>query len=139
MKVAILHYWFLLNGGGESVVDALLEIFPDADVFCLFADEESIPKGLPRHRLHVSGLAEIPFAKKLNRAVFPFYAACRRQFRFRWIRFGAVVGFALRSRASLRLDRHRSYQLLPYARPVHLGSGAEVYGRIAMVFTKYLR
>jgi len=28
MKVAILHYWFLLNGGGETVVDALLEIFP---------------------------------------------------------------------------------------------------------------
>ena len=44
MKVAILHYWFLLNGGGENVVDALLEIFPDADVFCLFADKEQRPQ-----------------------------------------------------------------------------------------------
>jgi glycosyltransferase involved in cell wall biosynthesis len=82
MRVAILHYWFLLNGGGESVVDALLEIFPDADVFCLFADEGSIPKGLAPQRLHLSALSEIPFAKKLNRAVFPFYAGAVGSFDF---------------------------------------------------------
>jgi len=82
MKVAILHYWFLLNGGGETVVDALLEIFPDADVFCLFADEGSIPKSLPPHRLRQSHLSKIPFAKKLNRAVFPLYAGAVGSFDF---------------------------------------------------------
>jgi glycosyltransferase involved in cell wall biosynthesis len=82
MKVAILHYWFLLNGGGESVVDSLLEIFPEADVFCLFADEGSVPKSLPRERLHLSGLAKIPFAKKLNRVIFPLYPGAIGSFNF---------------------------------------------------------
>lgn len=82
MKVAILHYWFLLNGGGESVVDALLEIYPDADVFCLMADRNSIPKGLPPDRLHCSPLARFPFANKLNRAIFPLYAGAVSSFDF---------------------------------------------------------
>jgi len=82
MRVAILHYWFLLKGGGESVVDALLEIFPDADVFCLFAEEGSIPRSLSPERLHRSELSGIPFANKLNRAVFPLYAAAVGSFDF---------------------------------------------------------
>jgi glycosyltransferase involved in cell wall biosynthesis len=82
MKVAILHYWFLLNGGGENVVDALLEIFPGADVFCLFADKGSIPKQLPLERLHVSSLSKIPFAKNLNRVMFPFYPGAVGAFDF---------------------------------------------------------
>ena len=82
MKVAILHYWFLLHGGGENVVDALLEVFPDADVFCLFANQNSIPKNLPPHRLHTSDLSRIPFARKLNRAAFPFYAGAVGSFDF---------------------------------------------------------
>ena len=82
MRVAILHYWFLLNGGGESVVDALLEIFPDADVFCLFADQASRPKGLAPHKLHESDLSKIPFAKRINRVVFPLYSGAVGSFNF---------------------------------------------------------
>src|SRR5215475_14393171 len=82
MKVAILHYWFLLNGGGENVVDALLEIFPDADVFCLFADKGSVTKQISPERLHVSYLSKIPLAKKLNRVMFPFYPGAVGSFDF---------------------------------------------------------
>jgi glycosyltransferase involved in cell wall biosynthesis len=82
MKVAILHYWFLLNGGGENVVDALLEIFPDADVFCLFADRKSVPKQLSADRLKVSYLSKIPFAKKMNRLMFPLYPGATGSFDF---------------------------------------------------------
>ncbi|WP_446742686.1 glycosyltransferase [Silvibacterium acidisoli] len=83
MRVAILHYWFLLHGGGENVVEALLEIFPDADVFCLFADEGSLPKDLAPSKLHLSDLSRIPFAKRVNRAIFPFYSAAVGSFNFR--------------------------------------------------------
>ena len=68
--------------GGERVVDALLEIFPEADVFCLFADEKSIPKSLPLDRLHRSDLSKFPFAQMLNRVVFPLYAAAVSRFNF---------------------------------------------------------
>jgi glycosyltransferase involved in cell wall biosynthesis len=82
VKVAILHYWFLLNGGGENVVEALLEIFPDADVFCLVSDERSVPKRLSPERLKVSYLSKIPFAKKLNRVMFPLYPGAIGSFDF---------------------------------------------------------
>ena len=32
-KVAIVHYWLVGSGGGENVVKAMLELFPQADVF----------------------------------------------------------------------------------------------------------
>jgi glycosyltransferase involved in cell wall biosynthesis len=82
MRVAILHYWFLLRGGGESVVDALLEMFPAADVFCLFAEKDSLPRGLPLARLRCSRLANFPFAQRFNRAIFPLYAGAVGSFDF---------------------------------------------------------
>lgn len=82
MKVAILHYWFLLNGGGERVVSALLKLFPDADIFCLFADKKSTPGGVPTERIHCSFLDSIPFSHKMNRALFPLYPAAVGSFDF---------------------------------------------------------
>ncbi len=82
MKVAILHYWFLLNGGGEKVVSALLQLYPDADVFCLMADKHSLPRGVPADRVHCSFLQDIPFSRQLNRALFPLYPAAVASFNF---------------------------------------------------------
>jgi glycosyltransferase involved in cell wall biosynthesis len=82
MKVAILHYWFLLNGGGERVVSTLLEMFPNADVFCLFADKNSLPDGVNADKVHCSFLESIPFAHKINRALFPFFPAAVGSFDF---------------------------------------------------------
>ncbi len=70
MKIAILHYWFLLEGGGEKVVSALLELYPDADIFCLFADKKSIPQGLSPEQFHCSVLNKIPLARRMNRELF---------------------------------------------------------------------
>ena len=33
MKVAIVHYWLVGMRGGERVLEQLLEMFPDADLF----------------------------------------------------------------------------------------------------------
>src|SRR5581483_10284962 len=33
MKVAIVHYWLVGMRGGEKVVEALCEMFPEADIF----------------------------------------------------------------------------------------------------------
>jgi glycosyltransferase involved in cell wall biosynthesis len=82
VKVAILHYWFLLNGGGERVVSTLMKMYPDADVFCLMADRESLPSGVPANRLHCSFLESIPFSHKMNRALFPLYPAAVGSFDF---------------------------------------------------------
>ena len=47
MKVAIIHYWFVNMHGGEKVVEALLDLYPDADIYTLmliFTPMLSIPK-----------------------------------------------------------------------------------------------
>lgn len=46
MKVAILHYWWVTNRGGESVVKAIAELYPEADLFLHVGDDELIKKTL---------------------------------------------------------------------------------------------
>ena len=33
MKVAIVHYWLVGMGGGEKVVEALCEMYPEGDIY----------------------------------------------------------------------------------------------------------
>ena len=41
MKVAILHSWFLVDGGAERVVETLAGIYPEADVYALFVNRRN--------------------------------------------------------------------------------------------------
>jgi len=82
LKVAILHYWFLNPGGGEDVIEALLDLFPDADVFCLAASKHSLPASLCLEKLHCSPLNKLPFLTKLNRALLPLYSSVAGAFNF---------------------------------------------------------
>ena len=40
LRVAIVHYWFVDRAGGEKVVEALAEVFPQADLFSLVANKD---------------------------------------------------------------------------------------------------
>jgi uracil phosphoribosyltransferase len=33
MKVAIVHFWLVSMRGGEKMLEALLEMFPQADIY----------------------------------------------------------------------------------------------------------
>jgi len=41
LRVAIVHYWFMGRTGGERVVEALADIFPQADLFTLVGETAS--------------------------------------------------------------------------------------------------
>jgi glycosyltransferase involved in cell wall biosynthesis len=73
MRVAIVHYWFLVNGGGERVVEVLGDMYPEADIFCLFAEPDSIPASLRSHKVTTSFLNRSNVARRYNREVFPLY------------------------------------------------------------------
>lgn len=70
-KVAIVHYWLVGSGGGENVVQAMLELFPQADIFTLIHKPEYSATIVPPTRLRVSMLQRIPFAARLHRALLP--------------------------------------------------------------------
>ena len=71
MKVAIVHYWLKDMRGGEKVVEALCNLFPSADIFTLFYDENSVTEKLRSHSVQTSALNRIPGIKKWYKSLLP--------------------------------------------------------------------
>ncbi len=67
LRVAIVHYWFVGRAGGERVVEAIAEMYPQADVFALVADRATLAPVLQSRKLQTSFLDRIPGAKKFYR------------------------------------------------------------------------
>lgn len=77
MRVAILHDYLNQFGGAERVLQALLEIFPDADLYTLLYDEMKT-RELFRGRVTGTSFLDMPFIRNHHRAFIPFmpFAAC---------------------------------------------------------------
>jgi glycosyltransferase involved in cell wall biosynthesis len=71
MRVAIVHYWLVSMRGGEKVVEALCDMYPDADIFTLVCDHDKISDKLKRHRIFTSFLQRIPGARKRYQSMLP--------------------------------------------------------------------
>ena len=77
MRVAIVHYWFVTRRGGERVVEALCELFPQADLFALVADCKTLSPELQKHKLTTSFLQSYREAGNGT-------GTCSRCIRWRW-------------------------------------------------------
>lgn len=67
MKTALIHDSLVEYGGSERILDALLSLYPDADVYTALADSTLLKRHypyVPSHKLHVSWLSRIPRAKE---------------------------------------------------------------------------
>ena len=67
MKVAIVHYWWLSNRGGEAVVRALVQMYPRADLFVHVCDEALVRATLGtgfEGRIVPSFISRLPFARR---------------------------------------------------------------------------
>lgn len=73
LKVALVHYWLIAHRGGERVIEALGEVFPQADIFTLVYDPERTSPGIRRHRIQTSFIQKLPFARGHHRAFLPLY------------------------------------------------------------------
>lgn len=58
-KVALVHYWLVGMRGGEKVLEALCEMYPEADIFTLVLDEAKISPTIKRHKITTSFLQKI--------------------------------------------------------------------------------
>lgn len=63
MKVALVHYWLVGMRGGERVLEALAELYPDADIYCLVADFDKLSPLLRSRRIYTSFLQKMGGAK----------------------------------------------------------------------------
>lgn len=83
MKVAIVHYWLVSARGGEKVVEALCEMFPDADVFCHVYDPSAVPVAISNHRIQTTFINRLPGARKHYKRYLPLMPLALESLDFR--------------------------------------------------------
>src|SRR5664279_433957 len=62
MKVAIIHYWLVGMRGGEKVVEALCEMYPQADIFTHVYVPEMVSERIRQHRIIPTFINSLPRA-----------------------------------------------------------------------------
>jgi glycosyltransferase involved in cell wall biosynthesis len=71
MKVAIIHYWLVGMRGGEKVLEALCEIFPQADIFTHVYVPDAVSDTIRRHRVTTTFINSLPWAPRLYKRYLP--------------------------------------------------------------------
>ncbi|WP_031406915.1 glycosyltransferase family 4 protein [Geobacillus vulcani] len=73
MKVAIIHDWLVTYAGAEKVLEQLLKIYPDADLFSLVDFTDEGQRGfILNKQVTTSFIQKLPFARKKYRSYLPF-------------------------------------------------------------------
>jgi glycosyltransferase involved in cell wall biosynthesis len=73
MRVAIVHPWFLANGGAEQTVNVLASMYPQADFFTAFYREQDLPSNLRGRSIKTLSWNWLPAKQQLFRYLLPFY------------------------------------------------------------------
>jgi glycosyltransferase involved in cell wall biosynthesis len=71
MKVAIVHYWLVGMRGGEKVVEALCEMYPQADIFTHVYVPELVSQEIRRHKIITTFINALPRAPKMYKTYLP--------------------------------------------------------------------
>ncbi|MBE0471776.1 MAG: glycosyltransferase [Methyloprofundus sp.] len=71
MKVAIIHYWLVNMRGGEKVVEALLDLYPDADIYTHVFDRLAISEKIARRIKGTTFIQKLPKANKFYQSYLP--------------------------------------------------------------------
>lgn len=83
-RVAIVHDWLTSMRGGERVVEALCNVFPQADLFTLTWDPDRLSPALARRQAKTSAIhsmANAPFMSGRFRALLPLFPLAVESFK----------------------------------------------------------
>lgn len=80
LRVAIVHYWFVGRAGGERVVEEIAKLFPQADIFTLFAKDEVLATSLPGRKVTTSWLQRVPGSARFHRHLLALQPFALEQF-----------------------------------------------------------
>ncbi len=72
MRIALVHDYFLQDGGAERVVLAWQRLFPRAPVYTLLSDPKTFPEGFARDRLVTSPLQQALLHPSIYPILTPF-------------------------------------------------------------------
>ncbi|WP_407178568.1 glycosyltransferase [Bradyrhizobium sp. STM 3562] len=71
MKVAIVHYWLVGMRGGEKVIEALCEMYPQADIYTHVYVPEMVSERIRRHRVIPTFINRLPRAARMYKTYLP--------------------------------------------------------------------
>jgi glycosyltransferase involved in cell wall biosynthesis len=80
MKVAIIHYWLVNMRGGEKMLEALLELYPQADIYTHVYVPSGVSELIRSHRVFTSSINKLPMAKKLYQKYLPLMPNALNEF-----------------------------------------------------------
>lgn len=75
MKIAVVHDWLVTNAGAEKVLHAILDVYPESDVFSLvdFLSPKERETILLGKTAQTSFMQRLPFAQKYFRYYLPLF------------------------------------------------------------------
>lgn len=81
MKIAIVHEWLVTYGGSEKVVEQIISLYPEADIFTLVDYLPSRDRGfLTGKKIKTSIIQHLPLASKYYRQYLPLMPLAIEQF-----------------------------------------------------------
>jgi len=81
MKVVLAHDWLIHMRGGEKVLEAVAELFPDATIYTLFYHRKALSPSLARMKIKASFLQRLPGIRKFYRWLLPLFPRIIRSFK----------------------------------------------------------
>jgi glycosyltransferase involved in cell wall biosynthesis len=78
-RVAVIHDWLTGMRGGEQVLEAILELVPDAELFTLFHFPGSVSNAIGSHTIHTSRLQSLATRVRDYRTLLPLFPRAVRQ------------------------------------------------------------
>jgi len=81
--VAVVHEWLTIPGGSEKVLLALLELFPQAELFTTVFDPEPWPSAITGRSVTSSFLNRLPMARTMYPKLLPLMDRAVRSFDLR--------------------------------------------------------
>lgn len=80
LRVAVIHDWLTGMRGGEKVLEAILDLYPDADLFTLIHNPGSVSAQIEDRRIFTSFVDSLPFKKKFYRHYLPLFPTAIERF-----------------------------------------------------------
>ncbi|HEV2721631.1 MAG TPA: glycosyltransferase [Thermoanaerobaculia bacterium] len=79
-RTAVIHDWLTGMRGGEQVLEAILELYPDAELFTLFRFPGSTSPAIEARTIHTSSLQRLASSASDYRTLLPLFPRAIREF-----------------------------------------------------------
>jgi glycosyltransferase involved in cell wall biosynthesis len=74
-RVAVVHDWLTGMRGGEKVLESILDLYPQADVFTLVYHRDRVSDRIRARRVTSSWIDRLPFSRRRHQIYLPLFPA----------------------------------------------------------------